>query len=199
MGRRKLFLDVAGKPLLRWAVEGVLRHVDDAVIVTGADASGAREALAGLSVRFTANPRPEDGQGSSIAVGIAALRAGTRAALVALGDQPWVPAGVVPALLEVLGRRQGGVVAPVYQDVQGTPVLFGADVFPELLRLTGDAGAKSVVQSDPARVELVRFDVAMPADVDTPEDYARLAAARTCEGARRSALDGSASCRPHAG
>jgi molybdenum cofactor cytidylyltransferase len=179
MGRRKLDLDVAGKPLLRWSVEGVLPHVGDVVIVTGPEASAARGALAGLPVRFTVNRRPEDGQGRSIAVGIEALRPGTRAALVTLGDQPWIPAGVVPALLEVFGRRERGVVAPVYRDVQGTPVLFGGEVFAELRELTGDAGAKSVVRRDPARVDLVRVDVTMPVDVDTPEDYARLGSGRS--------------------
>jgi len=53
-------------------------------------------------------------------------------------------------------------------------VLFGADVVPELRSLTGDAGARSVVRRDASRVELVSFDLPMPLDVDTPEDYARL-------------------------
>jgi molybdenum cofactor cytidylyltransferase len=65
-------------------------------------------------------------------------------------------------------------VAPAYRGTQGTPVLFGAGVFAELSGLTGDAGAKGVVGARPERAELVRFDVAMPADIDTPEDYARL-------------------------
>ena len=64
--------------------------------------------------------------------------------------------------------------APVYRGVQGTPVLFAADVFAELRALTGDAGARAVVKARPERVEAVAFDFAMPPDVDTPEDYAKL-------------------------
>ena len=133
-----------------------------------------RTALAGLAVRFARNPRPHDGQGSSIAVGVTALNPWTRAALVALGDQPRVPGDVVPALLEAWRRTGKEIVAPAYRGIQGTPVLFGAGVFAELTGLTGDAGAKGVVGARPERAELVRFDVAMPADIDTPEDYARL-------------------------
>jgi molybdenum cofactor cytidylyltransferase len=176
MGRRKLLLEIDGKPLIRWSVEGVLDHVQDALVVTGPDAGGIDRALAGLPVRFVTNPHPEDGQGTSIATGIRSLLPGTRAALIALGDQPWVPPGVLPALLEAFGHRGRPIVAALYRDVQGTPVLFGASVFSELAELTGDAGARSVVRRDPTRVELVSFDLPMPVDVDTAEDYARVRA-----------------------
>jgi molybdenum cofactor cytidylyltransferase len=58
--------------------------------------------------------------------------------------------------------------------VQGTPVVFSSEVFAELRALKGDAGARAVVKENPERVELVAFDLAMPPDVDTPEDYAKL-------------------------
>jgi CTP:molybdopterin cytidylyltransferase MocA len=58
--------------------------------------------------------------------------------------------------------------------MHGTPVVFASDVFPELRVLRGDEGARAVVAARPERVEVVALDVAMPADVDTPEDFARL-------------------------
>ena len=81
---------------------------------------------------------------------------------------------VVPALLHAWRRSGKPIVAPVYQGVQGTPVLFAAEVFGELRALSGDAGARGVVAARRERVERVAFDVAMPPDVDTPEDFARL-------------------------
>src|SRR5439155_1577101 len=74
-------------------------------------------------------------------------------------------------LLQLEGKP---VVVPVFKGTQGTPVVFAREVFPELHRLTGDAGARSVVNARPERVERVVFDLPMPPDVDTPEDYARL-------------------------
>jgi molybdenum cofactor cytidylyltransferase len=174
MGRQKLLLDLAGKPVLRWSVEAVAPHVDDVVVVTGSDPARVGEVLHGLPVRFAVNPRPQDGQGTSIAAGAAALAAGTRAALVALGDQPRLPSTVIPRLLQVFAERGPAIVAPVYRGVQGTPVLFAATVFSELTALTGDAGARAVVRADPNRVALVELDLPMPVDVDTPEDLARL-------------------------
>ncbi|MBI2160679.1 MAG: nucleotidyltransferase family protein [Candidatus Rokubacteria bacterium] len=174
MGRQKLLLQLQGKPVLRWAVERLLPHVEDLVVVTGQDDAPVREALAGLTVRYAVNPNPQAGQGSSIAVGVGALKPWTRAALIALGDQPRIPEAVVPRLVEAFTRSGKAIVAPVYRGTQGTPVLFASEVFPELRALTGDAGARAVVHARPERVESVPVDAPMPPDVDTPEDFARL-------------------------
>lgn len=174
MGRQKLLLDLKGKPVLRWSVEAVLPYVGECVVVTRQDDAGVRAALADLPVRFAVNPRPQDGQGSSIAVGVAALKPWTAAALIVLGDQPRTPASVVPALLAAQSRSGKAIVVPSYRGTRGTPVLFSSEVFPELGALRGDEGARAVVAARPERVETLALDVAMPPDVDTPEDFARL-------------------------
>jgi molybdenum cofactor cytidylyltransferase len=174
MGRPKLLLPLEGRPLVRHAVEAVRPHVDEVVVVVGPDTPELEAALRGPGVRLIRNPRPEDGQGTSIAVGVSALPPGTEAVLIALGDQPRLPAGVVPALLAAWRRSGKAIAAPTYRGVQGTPVLFGAPVFDELRALRGDTGARSVVAARPERVAYVTVDAPMPPDVDTPEDYARL-------------------------
>lgn len=174
MGGQKLLLALHGRPIVRWSVDALRPHVDELVVVTGGGGDAVRAALDGLGIRFAENPRPEDGQSTSIAAGVAALRPGTDAVIIALGDQPRVSPGIVPALLEAWRRTGKPIVAPVYRGVQGTPVLFAAEVFPELLALTGDAGARGVVAARRERVERVAIDTAMPPDVDTPEDFARL-------------------------
>ena len=174
MGGQKLLLALHGRPIVRWSVEALQPHVDELVVVTGGGGDAVRAALDGLAIRFAENPRPEEGQGTSIAAGVAALRPRTDAVIIALGDQPRMSPDVVPALLEAWRRTGKPIVAPVYRGVQGTPVLFAAEVFVELLALTGDAGARGVVAARRERVERVAFDIAMPLDVDTPEDFARL-------------------------
>ena len=174
MGGGKLLLLLHDKPIVRWSVEALRPHVDDLIVVTAPGGDAVRAALDGLAVRFAENPRPEDGQGTSIAAGVAALRPGTDAVIIALGDQPRLSPEIVPALVEAWRRSGKPIVAPVYRGVQGTPVLFAAEVFPELQALTGDAGARGVVAARRERVERVAFDAAMPPDVDTPEDFARL-------------------------
>jgi len=175
MGRPKLLLDWGGKPVIRHAVEQVRAGgVDELIVVVAREAAAIREALSGLPVRFVENPEPEAGQASSIACGVSALGPGVGATLIALGDQPALPPEVIPRLLQTFRETAKAIVAPLYRGVQGNPVLFAAAVFPELRTLTGDRGARSVVGKDPARLTLVSFDLAMPADLDTFEDYERL-------------------------
>lgn len=175
MGRPKLLLEVEGRPIIRHAVERVIsagiRHV---LVVAPPEHEALARALNGLEVRFRVNPAPEAGQGSSVSAGVRALAAGTTAVLIALGDQPGVPAEVIPALLEALKTPGKSIAAPRYADGLGNPVLFAASVFPELLELAGDRGARAVVLRDPSRLAQVDIGSPMPKDIDTPEDYESL-------------------------
>ena len=96
------------------------------------------------------------------------------AVLVTLGDQPIDRDEVLPALVARFGGDDASIVASRYQGVQGLPVLFARSVFPELEGLSGDRGARSVVERDPSRVAYVDFDFPMPRDVDTPGDLETL-------------------------
>ena len=174
MGKAKLLLPLEGKALVRWSVEGLRRHVDFVVVVTPPDDAALRQALVGLDVRFVVNPTPEAGQGTSIAAGAAALPSGTDAVIIALGDQPRLPAGLLPDLLATFHREKKPIAAPVYQGTQATPVVFDASLFGELRALEGDTGARAVVRRDPVRVAVLQIAAPMPPDVDTPEDYAQL-------------------------
>ena len=172
-GAHKLLAPLGGKPLVRWAVERMLASpVATVIVVLGRDAPLVERALAGLRVRCVTNERWADGMSTSLHVGIAAARAdGVRAAVVALGDQPLVPAGVVERLVHAFRASGAPVVVPVYEGgVRGHPVLFADTLFPELLAVTGDEGARGVIARAPSRVTAVPVASAAPRDVDTGED-----------------------------
>lgn len=172
MGRAKLLLEWGGRPVIHRVVEQLLAAgVEEVVVVLGHEASAIREALSGLPVRYVTNPNPDAGQGSSIACGIAGLSPGVDAALIVLGDQPGLPAEVIPRLIESFRQSEKSIVAPAYRGVQGNPVLFASAVFPELRALTGDRGARSLVEKEPTRVVTVPFALPMPPDLDTPDEY----------------------------
>jgi molybdenum cofactor cytidylyltransferase len=175
MGRAKLLLTIEGRAVVRMAAENVLAAgVERIVVVSGTEQEAIADALAGLPVRFAINPTPEAGQGSSIAVGVAALPESADAALIVLGDQPFLSPEVIPALAAASARTGLPIVAPRYRDGRGNPVLFARAVFPELLALAGDRGARAMIERDRSRVAVVDFETSMPADIDTPEDYERL-------------------------
>lgn len=177
MGQAKLLMLLDGRAIIRHAVEAVLSGgVDSVWVVSGPAVEPIAAALGGLDVQIVVNPTPEEGQAGSVRIGIGALPAAADSALIALGDQPVLPPSIIPALLAARRTSDKPIVAPRYRDGQGNPVLFKRAVFPELLRLDGDQGARPIIQKDPARVEWVDLDLGMPPDVDTPGDYEKIRA-----------------------
>jgi molybdenum cofactor cytidylyltransferase len=73
------------------------------------------------------------------------------------------------------GRNGEGVcVAPVFDGRRGHPVILHQGLFERALRLRGDRGARSLLAGFPLRLVAWRDDSCL-IDVDTPEEYARLA------------------------
>ena len=175
-GAPKLTRDLGGRPLIRWSADTLQACVDRVLVVAPPERAPIVDALRGLTVLFVTNPHPERGLGTSIASGVAALPPDVDAVVVALADEPaldhrWI-AAVIARYRAGAGRTM--IVAPTFRGTRRHPVLFDRGVFPELLRLGGDGGAREVVDRDAGRVALVPFDESGTAAVDTPEDLARL-------------------------
>ena len=67
------------------------------------------------------------------------------------------------------------VVIPTYHGRRGHPVLIGQQLFEELLGLSSDVGADSVVRRYRAATRFVEVeDEGIVIDVDDPEGYRRL-------------------------
>lgn len=94
--------------------------------------------------------------------------------MVVLADMPWLTAGDLDILVAAFGFAEGkDIVAPVTDGKRGHPVLFPADLVPELAVLTGDRGARDVIERNAVRVSEVRTPIeAFLRDVDEPADLA---------------------------
>lgn len=179
-GSQKLLAPLGGKPLVRWAVEGMVAAPTSStlVVVGGPDAEAVRSALAGLAVRFVvadeagaAPEGPREMSGSLHAAVRALSGESPRAAVFALGDQPRVPAAAIAGVVHAFRASGAPIVVPVYRGgVRGHPVLFAANLFPELLHVRGDEGARGVIARDRSRVTEVPIDAPAPRDVDVPGD-----------------------------
>jgi molybdenum cofactor cytidylyltransferase len=96
--------------------------------------------------------------------------------VVLLGDMPRVTAGHIDGLIAAFGSdARVPIVVPLHEGRHGNPVLWPADLFPKLLQLEGDSGAKRLIAAHPARVVEVDLGTdAIFADVDTPEALAQM-------------------------
>lgn len=174
-GRSKLLLALDGRPVIRRAAESLAESgVGRLVVVLGHRAKDVRRALEGLPVEFVENRDFTQGMGHSIAIGVAALGAECRSVVIALGDMPRVNPCTVRKLIEA--HRSGKAIAvPVLGGRRGHPVLFDLLRFrKDLASLSGDAGARGILDSHPEEVgEVPVDDPGIHFDIDTPEDYAR--------------------------
>lgn len=172
MGAQKLLLDLAGEPLVRHAVLAATDGGCHTAWVVWSDP--AVEAAVRGSAATVHNPDAATGQASSLRVGLAALPSWVAGAVVLLGDQPLVGARTVEMLIRAW-HREGSrpAIATAHRDGWRPPVLLDRSLWPELVTLEGDAGARQVLDRHPGLVDTVpaqgRAD-----DIDTPEDYARI-------------------------
>jgi molybdenum cofactor cytidylyltransferase len=114
------------------------------------------------------------GMAASLAAGLAALPPDTAGAFVLLGDMPLVPRDI-PFRLALALAGDGLASAPVFEGRRGHPVLFSAALFDALSDLSGDHGARDVLESLGESVALIEaadagvlFDVDAPADLERP-------------------------------
>ena len=152
--------------------------VDDVVVVAGyhQEAIGRAADLMAAPVRVLHNPAPDRGQLSTLLVALNAIdQPGVQAMLVTLVDLPLVSSATVNAVLEGYRRTGAPIVRPAHDGRHGHPVLFDRSLFDELRCADPEQGAKPVVRAHAAAgLEIEIADEGAFADVDTPEDYARL-------------------------
>lgn len=122
------------------------------------------------------NPEWEEGIASSLRVGLDALTRLSRCdtALIVIGDQPDVSGEVVAGLLASHTKSGKSVSIPKYRYSWGNPVLVDRSLWPRVMSLEGDDGAKRLWQSHPEWVNEVWFGEDSPKDVDTDSDVVDL-------------------------
>jgi CTP:molybdopterin cytidylyltransferase MocA len=172
-GGRKQLAPLRGRPLLEHALAAAAAGPGAAtLLVLGAD---AEEIEAGVELGGAAVVRCADwerGQGASLRAGLAALDADVAAALVTLGDEPFVPPAAGRRL--VAARRPGlAALRASYSGRPGHPVLIERELFAPLTAAAPGASPAALLRE--AGIEAVECgDLGDPADVDTREQLAAL-------------------------
>ena len=174
MGVAKQLLRHRGRTLLRHAVEAALGSIcRPVVLVLGANMQQVLPEVEGLPVEIVKNSDWAEGLSTSIRAGLEALAPAAdspEAVVLTLCDQPFVSSDDIDGLVAAYHSTKRPIVASEYAGTVGVPALFARPIWPELANLTGDAGAKRVIQKHLANV----WPVSCPhgaIDLDTPEDY----------------------------
>lgn len=171
-GPHKLLAEFSGMPLVRRMAETALAaRPAQLVVVTGHRAPEIEAALAGLDLQIIRNGAFADGMASSLVAGLTVGgMAGRDGLMVLLADMPGITTADLAALIEAFRAARGrAIVRAVSGGKRGNPVILPRAVFPDILKLQGDIGARSIIETSGLSVIDVEIGAAAQLDVDTPE------------------------------
>ena len=172
-GRPKSLLELGGVPLIRRqliALSGA--GVDEVVVVLGHHADVIDAAVRDFPVTLARNPSPDDGQVSSVRIGLQALSPKLDAVIVALADQPMINGQDINALIGAFKKRgDASMVVPRMAGEPGNPVIFESALRDEWLAGDANAACRRWREAHPERVRWFDTDNSRyRVDIDTPED-----------------------------
>lgn len=170
LGLPKQLLQFGKKSLLRKVCETTIKlDVAEVFVVLGFEMDRMKRELNDLPVKVLPNHGWTEGIASSVRTGIEAMPRSIDAAMFVLCDQPFIPSAHMRQLIDACSVLHP-VAATAYADSPGVPACFRRELFPELLSLQGDTGAKSVIALHKHEVAVFPCPEAS-VDIDTLADY----------------------------
>jgi molybdenum cofactor cytidylyltransferase len=174
-GPSKQLLEFGGKTLLRRVAEtALLTNFERIVVVLGLESDSFKKEIEDLSIQSIINKNAKLGISSSIKVGLSAIsKSDLDAVLIMLCDQPLITTTILQNIIELHFQTGKPIVACQYENTFGVPALFASELFPELMNLGADEGAKKIIKKHLNQAEFL--DAAEAGlDIDTVEDYRKL-------------------------
>jgi len=183
-GRPKALLELGGVPLImRQLIALSGAGVDEVAVVLGHHADAVEAAIRQFPITLVHNPSPDEGQASSVRLGLQALSPRLDAVIVALADQPLIDEQDIVALIGAFKKRgDAAMVVPRVTAADGdtepgNPVIFDSALREQWLAGEADLACRKWRQAHPERVRWFDTDNhRYRIDIDTPEDLERFTA-----------------------
>lgn len=172
MGQPKQQLVFQGETLLQRAIDaGLHSDCEPILIILGAYRPEILIEGHHDKVEFLANDQWKKGMASTIQVGVQKLmeRPLPGQVILMLCDQPYVDDNLLKQMIEAQHSSGKPIVACVYNNTLGAPVLLDQKFFPHLLKLKGREGAKKILFEYANEVAEIPFPLGH-IDIDTPDD-----------------------------
>jgi molybdenum cofactor cytidylyltransferase len=163
-GSDKLMHPLDGRPLAEHIAMTIADVPFAARIAICPVDSPRRDLFTAHGFEIIGNSHPEQGMGSSLALGARrAIELSADAMLVCLADMPYVTCEHLLALL----TAEGSSVVTESEGTRTPPAMFARELLPELATLTGDQGARRMLKSAAS----VQAAPALVRDFDTSADF----------------------------
>jgi molybdenum cofactor cytidylyltransferase len=175
LGSPKQLIEFEGKTLIERITETALSISDEVSIVLGGNSELILPKLKRFenTISTIYNPDWQEGMGTSIRLGVEKLVNQSDLILILLSDQPFISKVLLQDMLQTYANTKNPIVSCVYNNTLGVPILFDNSVFPELLKLSGNKGAKSFLHLYEGKISTIDFPKGV-IDIDTKEDVQKL-------------------------
>jgi molybdenum cofactor cytidylyltransferase len=175
-GGHKLLAEFRGKPLISHVFElAIAAPVGARLVITGARVGEVAALAEAAGLRSLHNPDFAAGLSTSLRSGLAAMLADCEGVVVLLGDMPLIRPETVRAIVQAAEANPAfAAIVPTFLGEWGHPVLLKRVLFGDLVQLTGDQGARKLLQSRRDVLTVPFDDPGILADFDTREALANV-------------------------
>ena len=145
-GENKLTKKIQGIPLIKHSVKNILSSsVDELIVVLGYQKKIIEKLIEkNEKIKTVFNENFENGIASSIKTGLNHFSEKTEAFFICLGDMPLVNYNIYNQLIKSKDNKK--IIVPIYKGQQGNPVLFDKSMKEKIMSISGDAGAKKILE-----------------------------------------------------
>lgn len=173
MGSPKQLLRLAGETILEHTLKNLrASDVNEIVLVLGFAADSVEKGISTDRVKIVRNKDYQQGMGTSLRTGLAAVDPQASAALIVLADQPFVRLETINQLIAYHQESNPQIVIPTFNGFRGNPVLLDRSVFADLQALTGDVGCRAIFGDHTENVrKLAVNDIGILVDIDSQDEY----------------------------
>ena len=177
----KCLIQLDGQTLLqRQLIALTEAGVDEVVVVTGHHHLAVErelEALKSLNpMRVIRNAHANEGQATSVRLGIETLGSDFDAVIMALSDQPFIDSHDIKALIAAFKKRTvGEIILPMFNGQRGNPIMLSGSVMKTILASGAKMVCRNFMDQHPELVHQWQTqNDHYVVDVDTPEDLKAL-------------------------
>ena len=175
MGTPKQLLKIDNQTLIERAIT-ITQALDNqqTVVVLGANAAKINPyIIRQKKVNFIVNKDWAQGMGTTLKAGLEfflAREETVEAVIVMVCDQPYLTTEKLRQLIDAHQQTKAAIIATEYNGIKGVPALFSSTLFPKLLELNKDEGARKIIKKYKGKIVTIDFPEGI-IDLDTPAAY----------------------------
>jgi molybdenum cofactor cytidylyltransferase len=177
LGRTKQLLKLKNKYLLEWVIDAALAsQLQSVVLVLGHE---HRKILKALGAKIC-RPRIQvvvshdyiEGQSQSLQAGLIKVQHAFPSVMFLLCDQPLLDPKIIDRMLTSFWNSDKDICVPVFKGQRGNPTIFNCTMYPQLLAIQGDIGARDLIRKNPVRILYIEVDDPFSFfDIDSEKDF----------------------------